>query len=127
MATAVAALLTKVEAIAKGVYSMEWTATVSGVGNPFIGPALDWTTVQVQGPTGGTSSISIEGTNGSVVSTATWITMESVSGETLSWTDVTGGKILSLREIPLMVRPNFATVTTAASMSVKLVARGPLR
>jgi len=127
MATAIAALLAKTEAIAKGLYHINWSATVSGVGNPFVGPHLDWSTVQIQGPTGGTSQVDIEGTNGQAVSTATWITLESVSGESLSFTNVTGGRMLSIREIPFMVRPNFSTVTAGKTLSVTMVVRGPLR
>ena len=127
MATAIAALLTKCEAISKGVYAMNWSAAVSGVGNPFVGPHLDWSTVQVQGPTGGTSQVIIEGTNGQTVSTATWITLESVSGESLAFTNVTGGRMFSIREIPFMVRPRFETVTTSKTLTVKMIVRGPLR
>ncbi len=128
MATAVAALLAKCVAQSKGIYTMDWTATVSGVGNPFVGPAADWMTVQIQGPTGGTSQIDIEGTNGQTVSTATWVIMESVSGESLSFTNVTGGRMISVREVPFMVRPNFGTVTnTSGVMAVKMVVRMPLR
>ena len=127
MATAIAALISKVEAVAKGVYSQEWSATVSGVGNPLHAAYVDWVTLQLHGPTGGASKIIVEGTNGQTVSTATWTTLDSASGAAIDYANVTGGLVLSLRDLPLMVRPNFDTVTAGKTLTVKMIARGPLR
>lgn len=107
---------------------MDWTATVSGPGNPFIGPYMEDMTFALYGPTGGTSQIILEGTNGSVVSTATWVTLlESVSGAALDYTNVTGGVMVSPRARPRMIRPRFAVVTSGKTLNVNMVARGPLR
>jgi hypothetical protein len=122
MATAITALLAKVESPVRGVYIQEWTATVSGRGNPLHAAYLPDKTVQMQGPTGGTSQIIIEGTNGSVVSTATWITLTTPTDGDLSFTNVTGGTMKVIRENPLMIRPHFSVVT-GGTMTVRIVAR----
>lgn len=80
-------------ALSKGVYRMEWSsdAGVTGVGNPLVGAHLPDKTVAFYGPTGGTSQVILEGTNGSVPSTATWVTLTTPTDGDLSFTNVTGG------------------------------------
>jgi uncharacterized protein YxjI len=80
-------------------------------------------TVQLQGPTGGTSRIIIEGTNGAAASTATWVTLTTPTDGSLDFTDVTGGTLKVIRENPLMIRPRFETVTSGKSLTVQIVAR----
>ena len=114
------------EALSRGVYRMDWSSDsgVTGVGNPFVGAHLPDKTVALYGPTGGTSQIIIEGTNGSVVSTATWVTLSTPSLGDLDFTNVTGGKMLIVRENPFMIRPRFAVVTTGKVLNAVIVARG---
>jgi hypothetical protein len=123
MATAAATSLAQTVAIARGVYIMDWNGTVAGVGNPFTGPAFLDVSFQVQGPTGGTSNVVIEGTFGAVASTATWVILESVSGGAMNYTNVTGGIIQKVRSVPRMIRPNFVTVTTGKTLSVRMIAK----
>ncbi len=128
MATAPTTLTSKVEALSKGIYRQSWTATAAGVGNPYIGPGLAGDmTFQLAGPTGGTSSIAIEGTNESTPSTANWFTLEAATGGTISYTNVTGGMLVAPNAIPYAVRPNFAVVTAGKSLSVIMVVRSPLK
>ena len=123
MATAPAALITNGKYISKGVYSMGWSATVAGVGNPMYAAALPDKTFQLQGPTGGTSNIVIEGTNGSTVSTATWITLTTPTDGLIDFTNVTGSILKVIRENPRMIRPNFVTVTTGKTLTCTIIAR----
>lgn len=123
MATAVAALLGSGNYIARGVYQHTWSATISGRGNPLSAANLPDKTVQIQGPTGGTSQVILEGTNGAAASTATWITMRSVTDGAIDITNATGGLFFQLRGNPRMIRPHFATVTTAKTLSVIIVAK----
>ena len=123
MATAIAALFAPCVAIARGVYAQRWTATVSGVGNPMKAAHLPDKTVQLQGPTGGTSNIIIEGTNGSVVSTATWITLTTPTDGDLNFTNVTGGIMKVIRENHFMIRPKFLTVTAGKALTVQIIGR----
>jgi hypothetical protein len=123
MPTAVAALLGSGNYIARGVYQHTWNATVSGRGNPLSAANLPDKTVQFQGPTGGTSRVILEGTNGGVASTATWITMKSVTDGSMDMTNVTGGTFFQIRGNPRMIRPHFETVTTGLTCSVIIVAR----
>ena len=123
MATAIAALQAASVAVARGVYAQRWTATISGVGNPMVAANLPDKTVQIQGPTGGTSRIIIEGTNGAVVSTATWVTLSTPTDGALDFTDVTGGTLQVIRENPLMIRPRFDTVTAGKTLTAQVLAR----
>ena len=124
MATAIAALQSAGKYIARGIYQMEWTAAVSGVGTPLDAFQYPDKTVQIQGPTsGGSSRIIIEGTNGGVVSTATWITLTTPTDGDLDFTNVTGGVMRAIRENPRMIRPRFESVTAARSLNVRIIAK----
>lgn len=123
MPTAIAALQTAGLYISKGVHSMSWSATVSGVGTPLDAAALPEKTVQMQGPTGGTSRIIIEGTNGDTAGTATWVTLSTPTDGLLDFTNVTGGILKVIRESPRMIRPRFETVTTGKTLTVLIVSR----
>ena len=122
MATAVAALLGSGSYIQKGVYTHTWNATVSGRGNPLSAVHLADKTIQIQGPTGGTSRIIIEGTNGDDASTATWITLTTPTDGALDFTNVTGGQLKGILQNPRLIRPHFETVTTGKTLSVILIA-----
>lgn len=123
MATAIASLYGVGSYIHGGVYQQTWTATVSGVGHPMGAPHLPDKTIQMQGTTGGTSRIIMEGTNGSVASTATWITLRSVTDGAIDSTNVTGGLFFQTRGIHRMIRPNFDIVTAGKTLSVIVIAK----
>jgi hypothetical protein len=126
MATALAALLGKVEYIERGVAVQEWSATISGVGNPLHAPHLPEKTVHIGAPTtlAGTSRIIIEGSNGTAASTATWLPLTTPTDGLLDFTSVTaGGQLKVIRENPRMIRPHFHTVTTGETLTVRIVAR----
>ena len=86
-------------------------------------PHLPDKNIQLQGPTGGTSRIIMEGTNGSVASTATWITLRSVTDGAIDSTNVTGGLFFQPRGNPRMIRPHFETVTAGKTLSVIVIAK----
>ena len=123
MATAIASLLADTVAISRGVYLTEWSATASGVGNPLSAPDFPDKTVQLQGPTGGTSRIILEGTNGALASTATWIVLTTPTDGDIDFTNVTGGVLKIIRENPRMIRPRFETVTSGKTLIVRIVSR----
>jgi hypothetical protein len=123
MVTAIAALLGSGLYISKGVFQQTWNATISGRGNPMSAAQFPDKQIQIQGPTGGTSRVIIEGTNGSVPSTATWITMQTVTDGALDFTNVTGGLMFQPRGNPLLIRPFFQVVTTGLTASVIIVAK----
>jgi hypothetical protein len=123
MPTAISALYGVGSYIHGGVYEQTWNATVSGRGHPMAAPHLPDKNIQLQGPTGGTSRIIMEGTNGSVASTATWITLRSVTDGAIDSTNVTGGLFFQPRGNPRMIRPHFETVTAGKTLSVIVIAK----
>lgn len=125
MATAVAALLAEVKSLTKGVYFQEWTATVSGVGNPLHAAHLPDKTVYIGAVTtgSGTSRVYVEGTNGAAASTATWATLTTPTDGLIDFTGVSTPSIKIIRENPRMIRPVFLTVTTGETMSVGIICR----
>jgi hypothetical protein len=125
MTTAISALLGSGNYIARGVYQHTWSATISGRGNPLSAANLPDKTVQITGPTGGTSRVILEGSNGapSTADTATWITMRSVTDGAIDTTNATGGLFFQFRGNPRMIRPHFDTVTTGKTLSVIIVAK----
>jgi hypothetical protein len=108
-----------------GVILAKWSgfAASGDAGQPFdavnyVGPL----TVQVAGPTGGTSAVVIEGSN---EPTNGYTTLTGPTGNTLSFT-AAGLKIIA--ETPRYIRPRIDTATgSVATWEVDLVARTPLR
>ncbi len=128
MATALATMLAECTAIAKGVYRQKWSAGVvasGNVGNPMVAPNLPDKTVYIEGPStaAGTTRIIIEGTNGAVVSTATWTTLTTPTDGALDFSGVTAARIKVIRENPRMIRPRFPVVTAGETVSVEIIAR----
>lgn len=123
MPTAIAALLGSGDYIIQGVHKMEWSATISGVGNPLQAAHLPDKTVQLLGPTGGSSQIIIEGTNGDAPSTAIWTILTTPTDGDLDFTNVTGGIIKAIRENPRMIRPRFPAVTAGTILNVIIISR----
>jgi hypothetical protein len=112
-----------VKAVARGVYQIEWTATVAGSGNEFTGPGLLEKTVQFIGPTtAGTSSMQLEGNNSRTPSDGDWTILTSPTDGQLIHTATTNLMFL-VRETPYHVRPNFTVVTSGGPVSVILTAR----
>ena len=117
MATAV--VIAKTVWNSPGVAVMSWSATVSGFGNPLNAPHLTDKTVEVRGPTGGTSRVIWEGSNDAP--TGIFYTIQSIQGVDLNY--ATEGLDL-VAQNPLYIRPRFDTVTAGKTLVATIVARG---
>lgn len=109
--------------IARGVCQMHWQATgVTGVGFAMNAPGFPDKTVQVLGPTGGTTQVVIEGSNEDTP-TGVFTTLVDPQGNDLDFTDAAVEAIL---ENPRFIRPRFP-VATGPTVDVRIIARSGLR
>ncbi len=128
MATAV--VMAEHKMIAKGVMAItwKWTATVTGFGSTLNAPNLPDKTVQVLGPTGGTTSIRIMGSN-ATTPTGSYSLLQDDQNTALSFTNASGeGEIEVVMQNPRWIRPYASTVTGGDSLpEVRMVCRSGLR
>ena len=118
---ATAAINSYCEYTSRGVAQMVWTATgITGEGVAMNAPGLPDKTVHIVGPTGGTSTVIIEGTN-DATPTGTWTTLTDPQGNAIS---KTSDAIESILENPKYIRPRFSVVTSGKTIVVTIVARG---
>jgi|6_EtaG_2_1085325.scaffolds.fasta_scaffold03487_7 hypothetical protein len=122
--TAIAALLGSCSYVQRGVLKMEWTATVSGVGNFLDAPHLPDKTVHIKAPStiSGTSRIIIEGTNGAP-SDGPWTTLTTPTDGLLDYVGIVTSMMKVIRENPLYIRPRYETVTAGESLNVVIISR----
>ena len=106
--------------VSKGVYRHAWSAgaTVTGVGNAVDVYTMDDVSIEISGPTGGTSSITIEGSNGATP-TGTYFTLNTPTGVATFTTAV--NKMIVER--PRYIRPNM-TVNTGIVGEIILIGSG---
>lgn len=110
--------------VAKGVCSVQWTATgITGLGVAMNAPGLPDKTVQVIGPTGGTTQVVIQGSNDATPTVGNWTTLVDPQGNDLDFTDAA---IEAILENPRYIRPNFA-VATGPTVTVTILARSAVR
>jgi hypothetical protein len=105
---------------------MSWSFVSGGarIGYAMNAPNLPDKTVWVEGPTGGTSQIIIEGTNATTatVGATQWYTLSyAATGGDLDFTTREVGQIL---ENTRYIRPRCVTVTNGMTVTVKILARG---
>ena len=126
-----------VVAVSRGAYRARWLF-VSGVfasgdvGQAFDAPHLPDKSVWVDGPTGGTTAVVIEGPNEPQAATSShptgpWQTLHSAAVQgatTLSFTDSGVDQIL---ENTLYVRPRLETATGGQSITVVITAQSGRR
>lgn len=104
--------------ISKGVVLSSWEATASGVGSALDGSGYPDKTVEVVGPTGGTTTLIIEG---AMSATGPWTTLVDPQGNNLSFTNKGMEAIL---DNPRYIRPRAETVTSgAATILVKITSQ----
>lgn len=111
--------------IQKGVARISWvfaSGTTLGQGNALSAPHLPDKTVQVFGPTGGTTSVTIQGSN-DLTPTGNYVTLVDPQGTNLSFTNTA---IEAILESPRFIRPDL-TVATGPAVTVTIVSRSGLR
>lgn len=109
----------------RNVYTVDWVwaASATGVSNTISLGAYVEMQAQFAGPTGGTSSIKLEGRVSPT--TTDWFTLESVSGLAMSFTDAEPTVSYVIRNHPFDVRARASTITGGASIApeVRLLIR----
>ena len=123
---ATAAVLGSTVALSKGVYKTEWnwTTTASGGSNPMNAPHLPEKTVQVHGPTGGDTSVIIQGSNVSAVpptgvGASEWTTLTTpTDGELTLAGALNSGSLRVIRENPRYIRSQVSSVTEVVKVVV---------
>ena len=123
---ATAAVVGSTVALSKGVYKTEWnwTSTATGGSNPMNAPHLPEKTVQVHGPTGGDTSVIIQGSNvlaaislrplPPIVPTLTTPT----DGELTLAGALNSGSLRVIRENPRYIRSQVSSVTGACKVVI---------
>lgn len=111
--------------IARGVHMTRWTATVSGAGLAQSPGNLPDKTVAISGPTGGTSSVTIQGSN-ATTPTAGYFTLNSAAASGGPLSTLTAAGIFVILENPRFIRPLCATVTTGKTINIDLLSRSDL-
>lgn len=116
MATAV--VIAPIVQTARGVYRITWdlTATmVAGQSNVLTMGNYDYIDALFVGPTGGTSAMSLEG---APTPTGPFHVLSSVSGQSLAFTNVTGGITRVVHEHANVIRLNVTAAPTKACQAV---------
>jgi|TARA_Y100000310_G_scaffold325177_1_gene388259 hypothetical protein len=126
MATAI--VISDGEYVSRGVYRQVWdwsattalAATATGFGNPAVLSNYVELTVEVFGPTGGSTNVLVEG---ALLATGPYHVLESVTSGAMNTNSAVTGKLFTCRTTPIYVRPRASTVTGGATPYVSIVAR----
>lgn len=113
------------EWIAKGVHRTHWAPTVSGAGLAQSAPQLPDKTVIVSGPTGGTTAVTIQGSN-ATTATAGYFALNSAAATGGALSGLTAAGVFTILENTRWIRP-LLTTATRADVTITMIERADIR